>query len=109
MKLRSLRYFVAIAHAHSMARAARLLRVSAQSLGADIKELEKELGFPLFDHTYDQLTMTDKGASFLPAVENLLAHADEVDVLATDLLHAETDEFDAGSSGLRTSAAEEGK
>ena len=91
MELRSLRYFVGIAHAHSFARGAKQLRVRQQDQLADIRRLEQELGFPLFDRTYDQLTMTDKGASFLPAVEQLLAHADEVNVLAGDLLRDESD------------------
>jgi LysR family transcriptional regulator, benzoate and cis,cis-muconate-responsive activator of ben and cat genes len=109
MELRSLRYFVAIAHAHSFPRAAKLLRVSPQSLVTDIRELERQLGFPLFDRTYDQLTMTDKGASFLPAVEKLLAHADELNVLADDLLRGESDTTDdADGEAPRTHFTEDG-
>ncbi|MEZ5231742.1 MAG: LysR family transcriptional regulator [Acidimicrobiales bacterium] len=56
-----LRYFWAVAKEGNLTRAARQLHVSQSSLSAQIKQLETQLGQPLFTRTGRSLTLTDAG------------------------------------------------
>jgi eukaryotic-like serine/threonine-protein kinase len=68
VELRHLRYFVAIAEEGHVGRAAARLHVSQPSLSAQIHDLERELGTPLFERT-------PRGMRLAPAGERFLAHA----------------------------------
>ncbi|MGD9749549.1 MAG: LysR family transcriptional regulator [Acidimicrobiia bacterium] len=76
-----LRYFWAVAKEGNLTRAARQLHVSQSSLSAQIKQLETQLGQPLFTRTGRSLTLTDAGRL-------AFAHAETIFATGTELLVA---------------------
>lgn len=61
MELRHLRYFLTIAEASSFTRAAGKLRITQPTLSHQIKQLEQEIGAPLFDRAGPKLRLTGEG------------------------------------------------
>ena len=61
MELRHLRYFVAVAEAENVSRAALKLHVSQPGLSRQIRDLEDELGFPLLERTAKSVRLTEAG------------------------------------------------
>ena len=76
MDLQQLTYFVAVAEELHFGRAALKLHIAEQPLGYQIRRLEEELGFRLFDRTTRSVALTPAGAAFLEDARKLLAHAD---------------------------------
>jgi LysR family transcriptional regulator, benzoate and cis,cis-muconate-responsive activator of ben and cat genes len=77
MELRHLRYFVAAAEAENVSRAALKLHVSQPALSRQIRDLEEELGFPLFERGAKSVRLTDAGKSFLAEARAVLGRAEE--------------------------------
>lgn len=75
MELRHLRYFKAVAELLNFSRAAERLRVAQPALSRQIRDLEEELGAPLFDRDHG-VQLTDAGRIFLGHAEKILAQAD---------------------------------
>src|SRR4051812_50024334 len=61
MELRHLRYFDALAETLNFTRAAERLHVTQSTLSHQIKQLEEELGMPLFDRSGRHVRMTEAG------------------------------------------------
>lgn len=77
MELRHLRYFVAVAETENVSRAALKLHVSQPGLSRQIRDLEGELGFPLFERSAKSVRLTDAGRTFLKEARAVLQHADD--------------------------------
>jgi DNA-binding transcriptional LysR family regulator len=74
--LRQLRYFVAVAEAGSLTRAAARLHIAQQSLSEQIRGLEGELGAPVFERSSRGMRLTDVGAVLLREARPVLAQAE---------------------------------
>ena len=76
MELRHLRYFCAVADAGGFARAAALIRVSQSAMSEQMRDLEEELGVPLFDRRERRARLTAHGQVFLEEARRTLAAAE---------------------------------
>lgn len=77
MELRHLRYFIAVAEERSFSRAAERLVIAQPPLSQQIRRLEVDLGFPLFQRTSKGVRLTPAGEAFLPAARNVLQATDD--------------------------------
>jgi DNA-binding transcriptional LysR family regulator len=75
MELRHLRYFVSVAEAASVSKAALRVRISQPALSRQIHDLEEELGVRLFDRIGRRIQLTAEGEELLARSRDLLARA----------------------------------
>ncbi len=75
MELRHLRYFVTAAEEKNISRASVRLHISQPAVSRQIKDLEEELGVPLFKRLRDGLELTDAGNSALMHAREVLRQA----------------------------------
>ena len=61
MELRVLRYFITIAEEGSIPKAAEKLMITQPTLSRQLKDLEQELGEPLFIREHKQMILTEAG------------------------------------------------
>ncbi len=73
MELRHLRYFVAVAAHGSFNRASQTLHLTQPALSRQVKDLEDELGVPLFERGKNSVKLTDAGERFYEEAQDLLA------------------------------------
>lgn len=76
MELTPLRYFLAIAEAGHMTRAAASLGVTQPALSAAMKRLEAEVGLPLLDRTGRGVELTEAGRVFRIHAREAIARAE---------------------------------
>lgn len=100
--LRSLRSFVAVASAGSISAAAEGLHIAQPALSTQMKNLEDQLGSPLFDRHARGVTLTAVGERFLIHSVEILKR---VDVAYTDIRNANEDPSGTVAIGLPQSIA----
>jgi DNA-binding transcriptional LysR family regulator len=91
MELRHLRYFVAVAEQRHFGRAADSLGIAQPPLSKQLQDLERELGYPLFDRSRRPVELTAAGQSLLEHARGLFE--------ALEIAVRETRRAGAGHSG----------
>jgi len=84
MEIRVLRYFLEVARAESITKAAQYLHISQPTLSKQLKDLETELGKKLFVRSNYSIKLTDEGMLLRKRTEDILQMVDKT-----------TDEFKA--------------
>ena len=79
-----LRYFRAVAHDGNLTRTAARLNLSQSALSVQIKQLEQQLGHPLFERRGRQLHLTEAGRIALDHADEIFATGDELLVSLRD-------------------------
>ncbi len=82
LELRQLRYFIAVAEAEHVGRAAERLAISQPPLSRQIQALESQLGLALFTRERRRLRLTAAGQEFLSQARALLAQAADLELRA---------------------------
>jgi len=96
MELRHLRYFVAVAEEENVSRAALKLHVSQPGLSRQIRDLEDEIGFQLFERSAKSLKLTAAGKVFLTEAKAVLQRADDGVKKARAVAHGDSGEIHVG-------------
>ena len=77
MELRHLRYFVAVGEEQHFGRAARRLHVAQPALSRQIQDLEREIGFRVFDRVGRGVRISSSGKLFLEDARRILQQVNE--------------------------------
>jgi DNA-binding transcriptional LysR family regulator len=87
MELRHVRYFLALVEECHFGRAAQRLHVAQSALSQQLKQLERELGTPLFTRSTRRVELTEAGRHLVPYARSILAEVeraeDQMALLAT--------------------------
>ena len=78
MDIRQLKYFIAVAEKLSFTEAAKSLFVAQSAVSQQISEMEKKLGFPLFNRNRRSVKLTPAGDVLYSQATSLLKQLDEV-------------------------------
>jgi DNA-binding transcriptional LysR family regulator len=98
MDLHHLRYFAAIAERLSFSRAAADLDVTQPALSRQMRDLEAELGAPLFNREGRRISLTAAGEALLPAARATLLEAERGRRSVREVLGARGGHLSIGSS-----------
>ena len=79
MEIRTLRYFLAVAHEENMTKAAEILHVIQPTLSKALKALEDELGKKLFTRHSFRIALTEEGLLLRARAEDLVKMADKIE------------------------------
>lgn len=76
MELRQLRYFVKVAETLNFSEAAKALYVTQSTLSQQVRQLEAELGTPLFERSSHHVALTEAGSVILANARQALREAE---------------------------------
>lgn len=87
MEIRQLKYFKVLCDELHFTKAAEKLNISQPTLSHQIKVLEMELGFPLFDRIGKKIAITDAGKILLEQCIHIFRAIDNTSNQIIDLKH----------------------
>ena len=90
MELRHLRYFVGVAEEQHFGRAAERLHIVQPALSRQIQDLEREMGFPLFDRLPRGVRLNAAGKLFLSDVRRILQDVEDAKRRAERIAHGKS-------------------
>jgi DNA-binding transcriptional LysR family regulator len=96
LDIRHLEYFAEVAKHLSFTKAASTLHVSQPSISKAIKNLEGELGVPLFYRSSKSLELTDAGKAVLINAKKVLEAFDNLSTELTDMMELKKGEIKIG-------------
>ncbi|OCI96915.1 LysR family transcriptional regulator [Rhizobium sp. AC27/96] len=99
MELRHLRYFLAVAEELNFTRAARRIGIGQPPLSNQIRDLEDEIGAPLFRRMPHGVELTEAGQVFLPEARAIVAKAGQAKALALRAARGELGRLRVGFTG----------
>ena len=99
MDLRQLRYFAMLAEEKHFGRAAKRLALSQPPLSHAIRQLEEDLGAPLFERTSRHVALTPAGAALYREAQAILQRAANARVLVGAIAQGRRGRLRVGFSG----------
>ena len=81
ISFRQLKAFVAVARLGNLGAAADQLCLTRGAISQALKELELQLGTPLFDRAHPHLLLNSEGALLLPLADEMLTRLDDIGAL----------------------------
>lgn len=87
MELRQLKYFIKAAELQNFTEASNGLFITQSTLSQQIKQLEDELGIPLFDRIAKRVRLTEAGKTFLPFAIKTVKDAEDGKSMLKDLMN----------------------
>ncbi|WP_342646282.1 LysR substrate-binding domain-containing protein [Mucilaginibacter sp. CSA2-8R] len=96
MELRQLKYFIKAAELQNFTEAAGALYITQSTLSQQVKQLEDELGIPLFDRIAKRVRLTEAGRMFLPYANKTIRDASDGKNILKDLMSLSTGTLNIG-------------
>lgn len=93
-------YFVEVVNEGGMTNASKSLYIAQPTISKAVKDIEKELGMPLFDRSKRELKLTDAGQVFYQKCKEILALYNNLPVEINSLLGLETGHISIGLSAV---------
>jgi DNA-binding transcriptional LysR family regulator len=100
LEFRHLKYIVAVAETANFTRAAERLFLAQPSLSKQIKDLEDEIGFPIFVRNRDGVRITPPGQMIISYAQEALSARGEVITMARAVHRGEVAPFKLGFSSF---------
>lgn len=98
-----LKYVYAVYKERSFTRAAQKLFISQPSLSAAIKNVETEIGAPLFDRSGAEITLTEVGKAYIETAEKMIKLEEDFSNKLSDIYNLETGKLSVGGTNYLSS------
>ena len=99
MELRHIKYFLAVAEELNFTRAARRVGIGQPPLSNQIRDLEEEIGAPLFRRLPHGAELTEAGQAFLPEARAIMTKAEHAKAVALRAARGELGRLRLGFTG----------
>lgn len=106
MEIRQLKAFLAIAEAKTFTAGARLMNVTQAAISMQIRQLEDEVGIPLFTRTPRRVILTEAGEHLLERARKILREHDAALAEIAELAGAEHGRLRIGSASAMFATAQ---